>query len=290
VQRLRGGALLCLIADCLLRWAFFVWLVCLAHAVTTSPGSVLFRAVDTKLPLIRIHTRQREALVGKRIVVNVDSWEPTSRYPNGHYVRTLGDVGDKEVETQVSVLAWHQCRVGGATPPALMRAPLPSFVRTQVLLLEHDIPAREFSAAVMACLPPANWSITAENSVGRRDLRDICVMSIDPPGCKDIDDALHVRRLPNGNFEVGVHIADVTYFVHHGTAIDVEAADRSNTTYLVERRLDMLPVRGGGGGGGGGVLRGGATWLLCSRLLRCGVVWHPCVGRTWMVLCANAWM
>ena len=95
----------------------------------------------------------------------------------------------------------------------------------------------------MACLPPANWRITEANSRGRRDLRDICVMSIDPPGCKDIDDALHVRRLPNGNFEVGVHIADVTFFVHHGTAIDVEAADRSNTTYLVERRLDMLPVR-----------------------------------------------
>ena len=70
-------------------------------ARTAAPGNVLFRAVDSKLPLIRIHTRQREALVGKRIVVTVDSWEPTSRYPSGHYVRTLGDVGDKEVETQV---------------------------------------------------------------------------------------------------------------------------------------------------------------------------------------------
>ena len=59
--------------------------------------------------------------------------------------------------------------------------------------------------------------------------------------CKDIDDALHARRLPNGNVEVGVHIADVSYFVRPGTPIDAEAAIRANTTYLVERRLDMLP-------------------------------------------------
>lgn len=63
---------------------------------------------------------------------------------------------------------------------------------------------------------------------------------------QDIDDALHVAEITEGEHrgcvEVGVHIADVTYFVHHGTAIDKEAADRGNTTYLVERRLDMLPV------------------------------------------------
>jgi hypothetical protein len=65
---------------------------------------------------------------------------------------------------------------------------------------------------------------------------------------QDIDDALHCRVLPNGNFEVGVHIADVSHFVEHNCAMDKEAADRSNTTYLVDRRLDMLPVRSRGGG------------------------------------------
>lgn len=67
------------------------------------------------------------------------------------------------------------------------------------------------------------------------------MVSIDPPGCKDIDDALHCIRLSNGRLEAGVHIADVTYFVHPGTAIDEEAAHRSTSTYLVDRRLDMLP-------------------------------------------------
>lgn len=67
------------------------------------------------------------------------------------------------------------------------------------------------------------------------------VCSVDPPGCKDIDDALHTRLLPNGNYEVGVHIADVTHFLRPGTAMDGEAAARATTTYLVQRRIDMLP-------------------------------------------------
>lgn len=67
------------------------------------------------------------------------------------------------------------------------------------------------------------------------------VCSVDPPGCKDIDDALHCRLLPNGNYEVGVHIADVTHFVRPGSEIDKEAARRCTTVYMVERRTDMLP-------------------------------------------------
>lgn len=155
-----------------------------------------------------------------------------------------------------------------------------------MILLEHGIPHESFSGKVLACLPPDDWKITPENSVGRKDLRHLPVLSIDPPGCKDIDDALHARTLDNGNVEVrlcflvrweqpscapyhlvlvdtlqylpccmsvlnlvpmllspqvGVHIADVTHFVAAGSALDEEAALRSTSTYLVERRLDMLP-------------------------------------------------
>lgn len=155
-----------------------------------------------------------------------------------------------------------------------------------MILLEHEIPHESFSGKVLACLPPEDWTITPENSVGRKDLRHLPVLSIDPPGCKDIDDALHARPLENGNLEVGrpqstqwlldtscvlfqirftcfalaagytpcvssqreiflpqvgVHIADVTHFVEAGSALDQEASSRSTSTYLVERRLDMLP-------------------------------------------------
>jgi len=64
---------------------------------------------------------------------------------------------------------------------------------------------------------------------------------VDPPGCTDIDDALHCRSLPNGNFDVGVHIADVSHFIRPGTALDKEAASRATTVYLVDKRIDMVP-------------------------------------------------
>jgi exosome complex exonuclease DIS3/RRP44 len=96
----------------------------------------------------------------------------------GHYINCIGKDGDKAVETSV-------------------------------LLHEFGVSHEDFSPAVLACLPAADWRITEEivNENGRKDLRHIPVVSIDPPGCKDIDDALHCVRLPNGNLEAGVHIA-----------------------------------------------------------------------------------
>jgi exosome complex exonuclease DIS3/RRP44 len=177
-----------------------------------SDGTVtcVFFPVDKKVPPILIRTTQRERFLGQRIVVAMDSWPSDSPYPLGHYVKTIGVAGTKDVETQV-------------------------------LLQQFDIPHDPFPAAVLACLPSEDYRIDADSSPGREDLRHIPVLSIDPPNCKDIDDALHCIELPNGNYQVGVHIADVTHYVKAGTAIDLEAANRSTSTYLVNKRLDMLP-------------------------------------------------
>lgn len=72
--------------------------------------------------------------------------------------------------------------------------------------------------AVYACVPPLPWKVTPEDvaPAWREDLRHLCICSVDPPGCRDIDDALHARLLSNGNVEVGVHIADVTHFLKPG--------------------------------------------------------------------------
>lgn len=96
---------------------------------------------------------------------------------------------------------------------------------------------------MLKCLPTegANWRIPEEEIAKRLDLRHLNVCSVDPIGCKDIDDALHCIILPNGNYEIGVHIADVTHFVKPGSEIDREAARRCTTVYLVEKRTDMLP-------------------------------------------------
>ena len=74
----------------------------------------------------------------------------------------------------------------------------------------------------MNCLPKSsyNWTIPEKEFSYREDLRGLNICSVDPPGCKDIDDTLHARILPNGNIEVGVHIADVTHFVKPDTPID----------------------------------------------------------------------
>ena len=176
----------------------------------TESVSCLFRPVDGRVPHVRLSTRRYDELATKRFLVAVDAWPADSAFPQGHYVHTLGEDGDKAVETAV-------------------------------LLHEFDVPHAEFTPEVMACLPPPTWKISDEVIAQRTDLRHIPVVSIDPPGCKDIDDALHCVRLPNGHLEAGVHIADVTHFVHPDTPLDKEAAHRATSTYLVERRLDMLP-------------------------------------------------
>ncbi|KAG8073299.1 hypothetical protein GUJ93_ZPchr0006g45558 [Zizania palustris] len=172
----------------------------------------LFVSKDRRIPKIRIQTRQLGNLLDKRIIVAVDLWDVLSRYPSGHYVRTIGDIGDKDTETEV-------------------------------VLIENDINTRPFSTQVLACLPPLPWTLSPEDLANRnrQDLRHVRVFSVDPPGCRDIDDALHCTPLPNGNFEVGVHIADVTNFVHPGTPLDEEATQRGTSVYLVGQRIDMLP-------------------------------------------------
>ncbi|OAE18374.1 hypothetical protein AXG93_1783s1030 [Marchantia polymorpha subsp. ruderalis] len=98
----------------------------------------------------------------------------------------------------------------------------------KVILFENDINNKPFSQQVLDCLPPLPWSLPAEElqNPNRRDLRQVRVFSVDPPGCKDIDDALHCTLRPDGNYEVGVHIADVTNFVLPDTALDHEACQR----------------------------------------------------------------
>lgn len=112
---------------------------------------------------------------------------------------------------------------------------------TSAILHEHGIPHDPFSKAVEACLPVMPWKIDDEEYLKRKDFRDIIVCSVDPPGCADIDDALHCRRLDDGMYEVGVHIADVSYFVRPGNALDDEASKRGTTVYLADRRIDMIP-------------------------------------------------
>ena len=84
---------------------------------------------------------------------------------------------------------------------------------------------------------------TEKDYEGRKDFRKVTTFTIDPADAKDFDDALSFRRLKNGNYEVGVHIADVSHYVKPGTALDREAYERGTSVYLVDRTIPMLPEK-----------------------------------------------
>ncbi|KAH6898925.1 hypothetical protein B0T10DRAFT_474074 [Thelonectria olida] len=178
--------------------------------------NVFLIPMDKKIPKIRLRTRQVSELLGKRLLVTIDAWERDSRHPVGHFVRSLGELETKAAETEA-------------------------------LLLEWDVQYRPFPKTVLDCLPSQghDWKVPASTEDpgwrDREDLRGLLICSIDPVGCQDIDDALHARKLPNGNYEVGVHIADVSHFVKPANAMDTEASIRGTTVYLVDKRIDMLP-------------------------------------------------
>lgn len=188
-------------------------------ALTSTTSTPIFASpVSRSIPRIRILTRQAALLSTQKFLVSIDAWPVTARYPEGHFVRALGEVGSKEGELES-------------------------------LLEEWEVPYRPFSASILECLPEEGekWVVPDKDNdpknvwAGREDLREMIICSIDPPGCQDIDDALHARRLPNGNIEAGVHIADVSHFVHPDNPMDAEAASRGTTVYLVDKRVDMLP-------------------------------------------------
>ncbi|KAM4677957.1 DIS3-like exonuclease 1 isoform 2-T2 [Discoglossus pictus] len=173
---------------------------------------ILVTPWDYRIPRIRISTQQAEALQDNRVVVRIDSWESSSLYPNGHFVRVLGHIGDLEAEIAT-------------------------------ILVENSISVKPFSEAQLAEMPTntpeSPWKVEA---CERLDLRSThLVFSIDPEGCEDVDDALSIRALPSGHLELGVHIADVTHFVQPNSYTDMEARARATTYYLADRRYDMLP-------------------------------------------------
>lgn len=191
---------------------------------SNAPKTCLVKLMEKNTPLLRIKTRRSKELANSKICVAVDSWPINSKFPNGHFVKSLGDSENLQTETEA-------------------------------LLLEHDVEYQPFSKSVLSCLPKEgyDWKVPENLNdeetllkdpklIKRKDIRDKLICSIDPPNCVDIDDALHAKPLPNGNFEVGVHIADVTHFVKPGTPLDAEGASRGTSTYLVDKRIDMLPV------------------------------------------------
>lgn len=188
------------------------------RATEQRPKIVWFKPTDKRVPLIAIPTEQAppdfidkpEAFADKLFVATIKRWPITSLHPFGALVNELGSIGDLEVETAA-------------------------------LLKDCNFQTDEFQEATLRCLPPAPWSIPEREFEVRRDLRESRVFTIDPPTARDMDDAISIAKTEDGHYEVGVHIADVSYFVRPNTALDRDARKRATSVYLVQRSLPMLP-------------------------------------------------
>ncbi len=148
---------------------------------------------------------------GQKVVVEIISWEDEHLNPEGRIIEVLGYPDEPGVDV-VSVAK------------------------------EFDLPTR-FPVKVEKAASKIPATIPLGEIARRLDLRDQVVFTIDPEDAQDFDDAVSIRRLDNGNFELGVHIADVSYYVPEGSVIDEEALRRGTSVYLVDRVVPMLPER-----------------------------------------------
>ena len=148
---------------------------------------------------------------GDKAVVKVVEWPEKAKNPLGMVVDILGKAGENNTEMHAILAEFG----------------LPYVYPKQVEQAADRIPAE----------------IPAEEIAQREDFRSVTTFTIDPRDAKDFDDALSIRPLANGLWEVGVHIADVTYYVHEGSLIDREAERRATSVYLVDRTIPMLPER-----------------------------------------------
>lgn len=148
---------------------------------------------------------------GDKVVVRIVGWEPESKCPTGRVVSILGKEGDNTAEMHA-------------------------------ILAEYNLPY-EFPREVEAEANQISDKITAKDYAERRDCREVTTFTIDPADAKDFDDAVSLRQKENGNWEVGVHIADVTHYVREGSIVEQEARERATSIYLVDRTIPMLPER-----------------------------------------------
>lgn len=148
---------------------------------------------------------------GIKVAVIVDRWERRETSPHGIITDVLGKAGENDTEMHA-------------------------------ILTEYGLPYR-FEPEVEKEAGAISEKITARDLKGRNDYRDVMTFTIDPEDAKDFDDAISFRKLENGNYEVGVHIADVSHYVTPGSAIDEEARSRGTSVYLVDRTVPMLPEK-----------------------------------------------
>lgn len=161
--------------------------------------------IDIYVPLEKL----KGAKDGDKVLGRITSWPKETKSPFGEVIEVLGRPGNNDVEMMS-------------------------------ILIKNDLDYK-FPQAVIEESENVGMELDPKEIEKRRDMRSTITFTIDPFDAKDFDDALSLKQLENGNYEIGVHIADVSHYVSPGTAMDAEAAKRGNSVYLVDRVIPMLP-------------------------------------------------
>lgn len=161
--------------------------------------------VDIYIPLKKI----KKAEDGQKVLVRIEDWPDKADCPNGNVIEILGLPGDHQTEIHA-------------------------------ILADYGLP-NKFTPDVEDFANKINTNISEKEIKKRRDLRKDLTFTIDPKDAKDFDDALSFKVLDNGNYEIGIHIADVSHYLKEGTILDDEAYKRATSVYLVDRVVPMLP-------------------------------------------------
>lgn len=176
-------------------------------------GRMILVADDQRVqrPFVIPASEVNGATEGDKAIIELGEWKDVRDEPRGKVLRVLGKAGVHQVEMHA-------------------------------ILAEFGLPL-EFPESVLRAADEIRNGATNAEIARRRDMREVPTITIDPDDAKDLDDALSVRRLDNGNWEIGVHIADVSHYVTPGSVLDMEAASRATSVYLVDRVVPMLPEK-----------------------------------------------
>jgi len=148
---------------------------------------------------------------GEKVIVSIDHFDDRKASPEGQILRVIGSADDPKVRVLSLAMSMN------------VKSDFPDPVEAEAEDIPTNIPDSEIER--------------------RRDFRGKPIFTIDPVDAKDFDDAIHIEKLENGNYELGVHIADVSHYVRPGSAIDEEALERATSVYLVDRTIPMLPEK-----------------------------------------------
>lgn len=183
----------------------FVGTVMMQHSVAFLDAPSALLMTDIVIPADKLNG----AKDGDKVVVRAIDWPMDSRNPVGEVVDVLGEGGNNDTEMHA-------------------------------ILAEYGLPYK-YPENVEAAADKISADITPEEIAKREDFRDTFTVTIDPRDAKDFDDAISIKKVKDGLYEIGVHIADVSHYVLEGSVIDTEAQQRATSVYLVDRTIPMLP-------------------------------------------------